>query len=110
MIMIEWFATGSLAGVLLMLPTTVLTRWLRRLLIRQHPAASILAMYAGSLLRGTAILLGGLAIFLLSDGKNAGRFEVLCYWIAILWVYVMALVVEIHNIVNNRLRTVHDQG
>ena len=100
--MIEWSAIGIASGLMLLLPTLLLTRWLRRLLIRRHPTGAILGLYAGALLRGVAVLLGGLTIFIALNGPKSGRFAVLGYWIAILLVYLVTLVVEIHNISRRR--------
>lgn len=97
-----WLLIGIGTGLLLLLPTLLLTRRLRRLLVRKHPAGAILSLYAGAMLRGGAVLLGGLVVFLALGGKNAGQFAILSYWIAILLVYVVTLVLEIHSIIRRR--------
>ena len=74
---VSWFALGISTGLLMLLPTLLLTRWLRRLLIRKHPAGAILSLYVGALLRTMAVLPGGLIGFIVLGGKNAGRFAIL---------------------------------
>ena len=97
-----WLAIGVGSGLLLLLPTLLLTRWLRRLLIRRHSAGVILSLYAGALLRGLVVLLGGLVVFLLNHGNKSSRYGVLGYWVGILLVYIVVLTVEIHSIIGKR--------
>ncbi|WP_088252285.1 hypothetical protein [Fimbriiglobus ruber] len=91
----KWYWIGALTGFGLVVPLFLAAALTTRWLVHRSPRSVLLGFFATMLVRSTALLLGGLIVFLAAGGSGARQNEVLAYWLLLLASYLAILVPEI---------------